>query len=255
MNLRIDSSDGSANLRATPNTSVVALTRLPVGHLVMTTGAQQGQWQPCQTRIDGQTLNGFVHISLLRPEINPEVDRLVEAVGIEFKDFLYGTLVEEDAEPRIREYWQALNLPFESVGVAWSAAFISFIVRKAALAKSFRFSQRHTEYLSDSKRAKVNNDASRAYWAVRLSERKLQIGDLVSAFRTGTGCGNAVRTYDSLPGDFCAHSNVVIGIHGDQAITIGGNLDQTVAIRKVPLTAEGRAKTGEKRITIMARNF
>jgi len=257
MNLRIDSTLGFANLRSTPNTSVAPIDRLPVGHLVTTTGNQQGEWQPCQTTVDGNTLNGFVHASLLRPEINPEVDRLVEAAGIEFKDFLYGTLAEGNAEPRIREYWQALNLPFESTDVAWSAVFISFIVRKAALAKSFRFSERHTTYLSDSKRAKINGDASKAYWAVRLSERKLQIGDLVGAYRTaGTAaCPNVVKTYDSLPGDFCAHCNVVVGIHGDQAIVMGGNVDQTVAVRKVPLTADGKAKTGEKRITIMARNF
>lgn len=259
MNLRIDSSE--ANFRATPNTSQAPLGRLPVGHLVVVLDEPQGNWRRCRTILDNHELNGFVHTSLLRQEINPQVDRLVELAGLEFKDFLFGARHEEhpDSRLRIADYW--LSTPNEdddqsdAVNVAWSAAFISFIVKNANLSKSFRLAGRHTTYLSDSKRARLNNDTSRAYWVVRLSERRLQIGDLVGGYRTGPGCSSSVKTYDSLPGDFCSHCDLVVAIRDGKAITIGGNVGNTVKVTEVPLTATGRAAEGRKRITVMARNF
>jgi hypothetical protein len=74
-------------------------------------------------------------------------------------------------------------------------------------------------------------------------------------YRTGRDCGSAVRTYDSLPGNFCAHSDLVVALRGDKAITIGGNVGNTVKVTEVPLTATGNAADGKKRIVIMARNF
>ncbi len=64
-----------------------------------------------------------------------------------------------------------------------------------------------------------------------------------------------MRTYDSLPGDFCSHCDLVVAMRGGEAITIGGNVGNTVKVKKVPLTATGHASEGSKRIAIMARNF
>ena len=255
MNLRIDSTE--ADLRRTPGTSQAPLARLPIGHPVTATAAQQGAWQPCQTKIDGHDLEGFVRASLLREELSPEVDRLVELAGAEFKRFLFGARHEEhpEAAKRIADYWRSFGHRVEPPSVAWSAAFISFIVKNANLTKSFKFAEAHTTYFSDSKRAKLAGDSSRAYWAVRLSESELQVGDLVGMYRTGGDCGSAVRTYDSLPGDFCSHSDLVVAIRDGKAITIGGNVGNTVKVTEVPLTATGRATDGRKRFVIMARNF
>lgn len=256
MNLRIDSSE--ANLRVTPNTTQAPLARLPVGHLIEALDEPQGNWRPCRTIFDGHDLEGFIHISLLRPEINPEIDRLVELAGAEYMDFLFGTRNEShpDSRKRIKKYWLSFSTTAQdAVSVPWSAAFISFVVKNASLSKSFAFSASHTTYMSDSKRAKLAGDSSRAYWAVRLGERKLQVGDLVGAYRTGGDCGSAVRTYDSLPGDFCSHCDLVVSIRDGKAITIGGNVSNTVKVTEVPLTTTGRAAEGSKRIAIMARNF
>jgi hypothetical protein len=256
MNLRIDSSE--ANLRATPNTSQAPLARLPAGHLVVALDEPEGNWRRCRIRLDDHDLDGFINVSLLRPEINPEVDRLVELAGAEFRRFLFGTRHEShpDSRARIREYWLSFSATaHDAVSVPWSAAFISFVVKKASLSKSFAFAESHTTYMSDSKRAKLAGDSSRAYWAVRLNERQLQVGDLVGAYRTGGDCGSAVRTYDSLPGDFCSHCDLVVAVRGGKAITIGGNVSNTVKAKEVPLTATGHAAEGSKRIAIMARNF
>lgn len=255
MNLRIHAAE--ANLRVTPNTTKAPLVRLPAGHLVVATGPLVGKWQPCQTEMDGHTLDGFVSDSLLRPEINAEVDRLVGLAGAEYKEFLFGTRHEThpDSVKRISDYWHSFQRNAEPVSVAWSAAFISFIVKKAGLGQSFKFAPRHTTYLSDSKKAKLANDLSRAYWAVRLHERVLAIGDLVAYYRTGGDCGSAKHDYDDLPGDFCSHCDIVVAIIGDKAITIGGNVGNTVKVTEVPLGADGKVQAGGKRIAVMARNF
>jgi hypothetical protein len=255
MNLRIDSAE--AKLRATPNTTQAPLARLPVGHLVVALAEPQGDWRRCQT-LDGDiTLEGFIHTSLLRSEINPEVDRIVELAGAEYKSFLFGTRHETHPDSRgpIEKYWLSFSSSAQPVSEPWSAAFISFLVKNTHLEQRFALAGRHTTFLSDSKRAKLASDTSRAYWAVRLSERRLQVGDLVGAFRTGEDCGSAIRTYESLPGDFCAHTDLVVAIRGGKAITIGGNVSNTVKVTEVPLSATGHAVQGSKRFVIMARNF
>jgi hypothetical protein len=156
---------------------------------------------------------------------------------------------------RIKEFWLSFASTAQPVSEPWSAAFISFTVKSANLEKSFEFSGRHTTYLSDSKRAMLASDPSRAYWAVRLGERRLVIGDMIAGYRTGDDCGFKVRTYDSLPGDFCSHTDLVVAIRDGKAITLGGNVSQSVKEKEVPLTATGHALEGAKRIAIMARNF
>jgi hypothetical protein len=255
MKLRINSDE--ANLRATPNTSQAPLARLPAGHLVVADNAPQGAWRGCQTTIDGLTLNGFVHDSLLRPEISAETDRVVELAGAEYRRFLFGKRHEThpDSRKRIKQYWLSFSASAQPVSEPWSAAFISFVMKSAPIAKTFEFSGRHTDYLSACKKARLANDASCSFWSVRLAERKLQVGDLVGAFRTSQGCGSKVRTYDSLPGDFCSHCDIVVAIRGDKAIVMGGNVNNTVGVKQVPLTAQGHAAEGSKRIAVMARNF
>ena len=255
MTLRIHAA--VANLRPAPNTNLAPLTQLPAGHPVEPLGAPQGKFRPCRATIDGFSLDGFVHVSLLRDEINPMVDRLIEAVGREFKFFKFGQQFEQHplSQERIKSYWHSFQATAPPVSEPWSAAFISFCMKKADLALSFKFAGRHTTYLSDSKTAKLGNDASRAYWAYKLSERVVTVGDLVGAFRTGGVCGTATKTYDSLPGDFCAHVDVVVAVHGATALVVGGNVGNTVMFKEIPLTPNGRVKAGDKRITTMGRNF
>lgn len=255
MTLRIHAA--VANLRPAPNTNLAPLAQLPAGHPVEPLGAQQGQWRPCRASIDGFSLDGFIHASLLREEINPMVDRLIELVGREFKFFKFGDQFEQHplSQERIKSYWHSFQATAPPVSEPWSAAFVSFCVKKANLNLSFKFAGRHTTYLSDSKIAKLNNDASRAYWAVKLSERVVKVGDIVGAFRTGGVCGTATKTYDSLPGDFCAHCDVIVAVREDVAFAIGGNVGNTIMFKEIPLTPNGRVKAGDKRITTMARNF
>lgn len=247
----------AAHLRATPGTRQAPLARLPAGHPVTPTGALQGDWQPCRTEAGDVLLEGFVHRGLLREPISREVDALVRVAGEEYARFGFGTVHETHplAQERIRDYWLSFASQAQPVSEPWSAAFVSFVVGSAALPLSFAFSGRHTTYLSDSKRARLAGDTRRAYWALRLDEAPLRVGDLVGAYRTGRGCGTAVRTYDSLPGDFCSHCDLVVAVRGDRAVMLGGNLSNTVRATEVPLTATGHAAAGARRIAVLSRRF
>lgn len=255
MTLRIHAA--VANLRPEPNTTLAPLAQLPAGHPVEPLAAAQGNWRRCRASVDGFSLDGFIHVGLLREEINPLVDRLIELVGREFRFFKFGDQFEGHplSKERIKSYWLSFQATAKPVSEPWSAAFISFCMKKTELLLSFKFSGRHTTYLSDSKVAKLNNDASRAYWAVKLGDRVVQVGDLVGAFRTGGTCGNTTKTYNSLPGDFCSHVDVVVAVRDGVAWAIGGNVGNTVMFKEIPLTPTGRVKAGDKRITTMARNF
>src|SRR5829696_3217359 len=105
MTLRIHAA--VANLRPVPNKMLAPLAQLPAGHPVEPLGAQQGDWRPCRATVDGFTRDGFIHASLLRAEINPMVDRLIELVGREFKFFKFGDQFEQHplSQERIKTYW------------------------------------------------------------------------------------------------------------------------------------------------------
>lgn len=247
----------TANLRATASTAQAPLAPLPAGHPVQATGPQAGTWQPVRTMVRGETLRGFVSAALLRAPISPEVDRLVRLAGQEYEEFAFGRRHEThpDSRRRIAMYWAPLGESHDAQAVPWSAAFISFVVREAALARSFKFSGRHTTYLSDSKRARLAQDDSRAWWTQRLEEAPLRVGDMVAGYRTGGDCGQAVRTYDSLPGDFCAHCDIVVGVGPGRALAIGGNVGNTVKVTEIALDEAGCVQPLAKRFAILSRRF
>ena len=254
--LRVDALQ--AHFRSGAAVDQPILATLPVGHLVTATGAASDGWQPCSTNANGKPLAGFVSATLLRAPINPEVDRLVEIAGAELQDFGFGKRKETDtaSRARIKIYWQSFGTYAPPADEEpWSAAFISFVVKRAALPKSFKFAGRHTTYLSDSKLAALAHDASFAYWAVPLATAALRVGDLVAAYRTGVNCGYGARTYDSLPGDFCSHCDVVVAIRKGVAHVVGGNVAQSVASKDIRLDAGGKLPAGQQRIALMARNF
>ena len=124
-----------ANLRPAPNTTLAPLTQLPAGHPVEPLGPLQGDFRPCRATIDGFSLDGFVHKTLLREEINPMVDRLIETVGREFKFFKFGQQFEQHplSQERIKSYWHSFQATAPPVSEPWSAAFISFCMKKAEL--------------------------------------------------------------------------------------------------------------------------
>ncbi len=113
---------------------------------------------------------------------------------------------------------------------AWSAAFISYVMRLAGAGGSFPYSENHADYIN----AAARHDPGVALMAERVEVYAPQRGDLICLWR-----GRRV-TFDQLPaGKFPGHCDIVVGIKPGQLDVIGGNVDNAVAMKYIPVTADG----------------
>jgi Uncharacterized protein conserved in bacteria (DUF2272) len=113
---------------------------------------------------------------------------------------------------------------------AWSAAFISYVMRMAGAGSSFPYSATHADYID----AAARHDPGVALTAERVEVYAPQRGDLICLWR-----GRPV-TFDQLPTDkFPGHCDLVVDIKPGQLDVIGGNVDNAVAMKYIPVTADG----------------
>ena len=115
-------------------------------------------------------------------------------------------------------------------GHAWSAAFISYVMRSAGANDKFRYSPVHAEYINAAARGEAGMQAFPAV------STPAQVGDLVC---TGRGAARNIR-YESLPtGSFPSHCDLVVEASNAQLTVVGGNVDAGVTMKHIPLTALG----------------
>lgn len=140
----------------------------------------------------------------------------------------------------LEDYWRTGvgYVPSQSnycSSVAWSAAFISWVMRKAGAGSAFRYSGRHTDYVGAAKQNRVANN-SNPFKAYRITEISPRVGDLVCQERENSGV-----TYDNVDqGSFASHCDIVVEVQPGQIKTIGGNLSDSVRQNTVRTDANGR---------------
>jgi peptidoglycan hydrolase-like protein with peptidoglycan-binding domain len=132
-----------------------------------------------------------------------------------------------ESDPRIRpvleDYWRTGVgwLPSSSTwwsSAAWSAAFISWIMRKAGAGSAFRYSSLHTDYVGEAKRNRLANN-SNPFKAYDIREVAPRVGDLVCRERGSSGV-----TYDNVDkGQYSSHCDIVTEVRPGEITTIGGN--------------------------------
>jgi hypothetical protein len=114
---------------------------------------------------------------------------------------------------------------------AWSAAFISYVMRLAGAGPGFPYSETHSDYIN----AAAQHAPGVPLEAHRVEVYAPQIGDLICQWR-----GARPVTFDQLPaGRFPGHCDIVVGITPGQLSVIGGNVDDAVAMKYVPTTLDG----------------
>ncbi len=114
---------------------------------------------------------------------------------------------------------------------AWSAAFISYVMRMAGAGGSFPYSATHADYID----AAARHDPGVALDAERVEVYAPQRGDLICLWR-----GKQPVTFVQLPTDrFPGHCDMVVDIKPGQLDVIGGNVDNAVAMKYIPVTADG----------------
>ena len=131
------------------------------------------------------------------------------------------------------------------IDTPWSAAFVSWLARQSGLGPDeFVFSEAHVDYAGAAWKAGIDEAAGRATpYAMRACDLTLtppRIGDIVCQAR---GAGAGIDTYgkigevlaqrptggDALP----MHCDVVVAVDATGFDTVGGNLLQSVTLRRL----------------------
>ena len=125
---------------------------------------------------------------------------------------------------------------------AWSAAFVSYVMRIAGAGTRFPYSDAHWTYIDIAKEMAEHRTRGWLVVAERPDAAAPRPGDLICMGR-GRAAG---MTYDQLPaGRFPAHCDIMVaaaapGAPRPEIAVVGGNVDDAVTMKHVPVTADGR---------------
>jgi hypothetical protein len=123
----------------------------------------------------------------------------------------------------------------EDGNYAWSAAFISYVMRMAGATSHFPYTETHADYINAARRHGMGVEPGVALTAERMEIYAPQRGDLICYWR-----GRRPITFDDLPaGRFGGHCDIVVAIKPGELDVIGGNVDNAVAMKHIPATADG----------------
>jgi hypothetical protein len=210
-------------------------------------------WLNVDAPVNGALLRGFVSEGLLRDAASDAKERLIGAAIAEWVRFDRGAGKEHIApfHTFVGEMWRAIgmNLDGRDRDQPWSAAFISFIVRKAgAEYAGFKFAAAHSRYIHDSIVQREAGTPS-PFWGFRLHEHKVGLGDLVCQWRTSK------RTYDDAKADdgFFGHCDVVVEVAPGSVRALGGNNSHSVGFKTYAVNPNGFLKD-ENRVFAVLRN-
>ncbi len=128
----------------------------------------------------------------------------------------------------------------EDGSYAWSAAFVSYVMRIAGAGTRFPYAPNHSDYINA---AADPAQRQAGLWAV-VAERPESYaplpGDLICV-----GRGKSARLrFDDLPtAQFPGHCDIVVDRAPGMLSVIGGNVDDAVTMKHVPVTPDGKLAT------------
>ena len=110
---------------------------------------------------------------------------------------------------------------------AWSAAFVSYVLRTAGAGARFPYAPSHYIYINTAKEMKLGRASGWVAVAERLDEYAPVPGDLICYSR-----GKRPTKYEMLPARrFTAHCDMVVAREKEQISVIGGNVNHAVTRR------------------------
>ena len=177
------------NLRSQPVVQTDTLiASLPFGQVVEVLGnAPVAGWKSIRTQIGGTTMDGFVAGARLREPVSAMKEALIAETATQWERFDRGEGPENVAPFAgfVGEMWQAIGMDHDGMdrGQPWSAAFISFVARRAGY-NGFKFAAAHATYIHDSIVKRQAGQAS-PFWGFRLNEHAPVLGDMVCRNRSG----------------------------------------------------------------------
>jgi hypothetical protein len=123
--------------------------------------------------------------------------------------------------------------PARDGNYAWSAAFISYVMRIAGAGPDFPYAASHSVYINA-----AASGANRLVTAFAPSAYAPRLGDLICLGRSTAAhlIFADLPTADNFPG----HCDIVIDHLGQMLTVVGGNVDDAVTAKHVPVTADGK---------------
>ena len=119
---------------------------------------------------------------------------------------------------------------------AWSAAFVSYVMRIAGAGARFPYAPAHDTYINRAREMSLGRATGWLITAESPAAYAPQPGDLICMSRT-----TVPLSFADLPaGRFPAHCDIVVGAAPGVLDVVGGNVDDAVTLKHVPVTAAGR---------------
>lgn len=169
-----------------------------------------------------------------------EIVRICRAESVRFE---HGKKKETDS-PQFKyvgEYWRSIGRSLDGRNdVPWSAAFISFVIRKAGGGNGFKYAAAHSIYVQ----AFVRGMPNAVYIAARPENVAPRPGDIVHYGREGASRFDfdKARAHFSANDSYSSHSDIVVAVDKSKGVieTIGGNVGHSVKVKKPKIDSNGR---------------
>lgn len=248
----IDSHFFRANVRDSPNGTIIGSA--PQGTPFEVIGDPNARWVKGTLWLNGVLKTAFIGQSVLRPPVSEIREDMMRECIREYYRFKEGT-GQEDDDPfsdYVKAYWQGIGQPFDGddTHVPWSAAFVSYVIRKAGGYTGFKYSLRHSDYVHQAIRRRIDGEEG-PYIGLRLDEHRPELGDIVCMAR---GTSNITYDFAANNSQFASHCDIIVRIKDGKVKTIGGNVSNSVARRTYNLDDNGFLKP-EKRLYAVMKNM
>ena len=155
--------------------------------------------------------------------------KLIALTNVEYNKWnKKGVKIKEGAKdtlPDLRNYWKTgagiIKDDNYYINNAWSAAFISYLMKLAGAQNDFKYSSSHSVYIRDAiKNRKENN--TKKFKAYKPNEVNIETGDLVCYARQSNI--NYDTTYS-----YMSHCDLIISADQNNAVGVGGNVSNSVS--------------------------
>lgn len=147
---------------------------------------------------------------------------------------LGGTETKSGFDRRVGDYWSSIGLNYDGddTDVAWSSAFISFIMKQSGVGNDFVYSASHSDYITAFIRNRKQGNLKAPFVAYRINEIPAEVGDLICYTRQGG------VSYDT-EGNYKSHCDIVVSKDSNSLDVIGGNVNHSVSRKTVSTDKKG----------------
>lgn len=179
-------------------------------------------------------------------------ERVVAIANCEWLRWGKATIKDNQAvaHPFLMDYWMnyrpgrgSAEAAEDAVrkGLAWSAVFVSWVMAKAGAGSAFHYASYHSEYTSAAL-ASARDSLARNYQAYDINHITPEIGDIICSDRKKDGlCARtSLSNLRTASGWNIAHGDIVVEVHANRLIVIGGNVSDTVTRREIKLDSGGK---------------